>query len=61
IEKIKEIHNIYKIIYLQGHNVSQALKVLLSEIPQSQERDEIINFIKSSTRGIMRGYCEKVE
>ena len=59
IEKIKEIHNIYRIIYLKGYNISQALDIITNEIPQTTERDEILNFIKSSTRGIMRGYCNK--
>jgi UDP-N-acetylglucosamine acyltransferase len=59
MDKIKEIHNIYKILYLNGYNVSQALEIINSTVPSSPERDEIVQFIKSSTRGIIRGYCNK--
>jgi UDP-N-acetylglucosamine acyltransferase len=47
-EKIKEIQDIYRIIYLRGYNVSQALA--------TSERDEIISFTNNSSRGIMKGY-----
>jgi len=55
-EKINEIQEIYRYIYLKGHNVSQALEMIEAMMPASAERDEIISFITSSARGIMRGY-----
>ncbi len=55
-EKIKEIQDIYRIIYLKGYNVSQALDVIEAEMPATSERDEILSFISRSSRGIMKGY-----
>jgi len=55
-EKINEIQEIYRYIYLKGHNVSQALEMIEAMMPATAERDEIISFVSSSARGIMRGY-----
>lgn len=54
-EQINSIQEIYRIIYHGGMNVSQALERIEKEIPKSPERDEITNFIKNSSRGIVRG------
>jgi UDP-N-acetylglucosamine acyltransferase len=54
-EKINEIQEIYRHVYLKGLNNSKALDVLELEMPASRERDEIINFIRTSDRGIMKG------
>ncbi len=55
-EKIKEIQDIYRIIYLRGFNVTQAIDVIEAEMPATSERDEILSFISKSSRGIMKGY-----
>ncbi len=55
-EKIKEIQDIYRIIYLRGFNVSQSLAIIEAEMPATSERDEIIAFTNNSSRGIMKGY-----
>lgn len=54
-EKINEIQDIYRMIYLRGYNTSQAINIIESQMPATVERDEIISFIKRSDRGIMRG------
>ncbi len=55
-DKINEIQEIYRHIYLKGKNNSKALDMIQMQMPSSRERDEIINFIRSSGRGIMKGY-----
>lgn len=55
-DKINEIQEIYRHIYLKGLNNSKALDVVELQMPVSKERDEIINFIRSSDRGIMKGF-----
>jgi UDP-N-acetylglucosamine acyltransferase len=55
-EKINEIQEIYRYLYLRGYNNSQAMAIIEAELPASQERDEIISFIQKSDRGVMRGY-----
>ncbi|MGB1268946.1 MAG: acyl-ACP--UDP-N-acetylglucosamine O-acyltransferase [Flavobacteriaceae bacterium] len=56
IEKIREIQNIYRILYQGKFNNSQAAAVIEAEMEASSERDEILMFIKNSKRGIMKGY-----
>ncbi len=58
-QKIKEIQDIYRIIYLGGNNVSKALDRIEMECPPSDERDEITNFIRNSERGIMKGFTRE--
>ncbi len=55
-EKIREIQDIYRIIYQKNYNTTQALGILEAEMQASRERDQIIQFIKDSKRGIMKGY-----
>jgi UDP-N-acetylglucosamine acyltransferase len=45
----------YDVIYNSGKNVSDALAHIEAEFPQSEERDTILNFIRSSKRGIIKG------
>lgn len=54
-EQIAAIQDTYRLIYMSGLNVSQALQQINDTLPQSVERDEIINFITSSPRGVIRG------
>lgn len=54
-EQINEIQEIYRWIYLRGLNNSEALDKIELELPSSKERDEILNFIRTSERGIMKG------
>ncbi|MDR1861096.1 MAG: acyl-ACP--UDP-N-acetylglucosamine O-acyltransferase [Bacteroidales bacterium] len=54
-EKIREIQDIYRYIYQNGLNVSQAVEAIEREMPASAERDEILLFIGNSKRGIIRG------
>ncbi len=55
-DKISEIQEIYRMLYLRGMNVSQATEFIEAEMPASPERDEILLFIKNSRRGIIKGY-----
>ncbi|WP_323757395.1 acyl-ACP--UDP-N-acetylglucosamine O-acyltransferase [Roseivirga sp.] len=58
-EKIAEIQELYRYIFLKGLNNSKALDLLELEMPPSRERDEIINFFRNSDRGIMKGYTAR--
>ncbi len=53
-EKIEEIQEIYRIIYLSGLNNSAAIDKIELELAATAERDEIINFVRNSERGIIR-------
>ena len=53
-EKIREIQEIYRILYLQNLNNSQALEKIEHTINPSEERDNILEFVKNSKRGIIK-------
>lgn len=53
-EQIKEIADVYRLMYLSDLNVTNAVKLIREKLPQSELRDEIINFVNSSTRGVIR-------
>jgi UDP-N-acetylglucosamine acyltransferase len=57
-ELIYTIQDIYRVIYQQGLNNSDAMKKIEKEFEQSPERDEILTFIKDSKRGIIKGLVE---
>ncbi len=62
----REIHNdtiyaiqeVYRIIYQRGLNISDALDFVDVNLPASNERDEIVQFIRDSKRGIIKGYFD---
>jgi UDP-N-acetylglucosamine acyltransferase len=55
-EKIREIQDIYRILFQKNYNNTQAINIIEAEMEATPERDEIIQFIKDSHRGIMKGY-----
>ena len=57
-DKIREIQNIYRLLYQKNYNNSQACAIIEAEMEASDERDEILMFIKNSHRGIMKGYTK---
>jgi len=54
-DRIDYIHNIYRVIYQNGMNVSQALDFIEKEIKPTPDREYILEFIRKSERGIIRG------
>jgi UDP-N-acetylglucosamine acyltransferase len=55
-EKINEIQNIYRILYQKNFNNTQAADFIEAEMAATSERDEIIQFVRNSQRGIMKGF-----
>jgi UDP-N-acetylglucosamine acyltransferase len=53
-ERIDEIHNIYRALYQNNMNLSQALEYVEKEFKPSPDRDYIIDFIRKSERGVIR-------
>ena len=53
-DRIDEIHNIYRVIYQNGLNISQALEQAEKQFKPSPDRDYILEFIRNSVRGIIR-------
>lgn len=55
-DQIFEIQETYRQIYLRGLNNTDALERIEMEMAPSKERDEIVHFIRTSERGILRGH-----
>lgn len=58
-EQILEIQEISKILFQSSLNYNVACDKVIDEVPQSHFRDEIVNFIKNSKRGILKPYQPK--
>ena len=54
-QAIINIEDIYRAIYVHNTNVTKALQVVDLEMPASAEKDYILDFIKRSEKGIIRG------
>jgi UDP-N-acetylglucosamine acyltransferase len=57
-ETIYAIQEIYRIIYQRGLNISDALDFIDVNLPASNERDDIVLFVRESKRGIIKGYFD---
>lgn len=57
-ERINSIQEIYRYLYQSGYNTTQAMERIENELPVSVDRDYILNFVRNSSRGIVRGNME---
>ncbi|PLX03508.1 MAG: acyl-[acyl-carrier-protein]--UDP-N-acetylglucosamine O-acyltransferase [Marinilabiliales bacterium] len=55
-ERINEIQDIFRHLFLKGRNISQAVRFIEANLPATPDRDEVLSFITNSQRGIMKGY-----
>jgi len=53
---IHQIQDIYRLLYTKGYSTRNAIDIIEKEIPDSAVKEQIIEFIRSSDKGIMRGY-----
>lgn len=54
-ETITQIEDIYRSIYVHNNNMTQAIKAADMELPSSEPKEIILDFIRSSDKGIIRG------
>lgn len=54
-DRIQRIEDIYRTLYVQNANMSQALKVADVEFPACEDKDLVLDFIRESDKGIIRG------
>lgn len=55
-DQISEIQNIYRVLFVQHRNLSKALDIVEAEFEATEIRDEILGFVRSSNRGVVRGF-----
>ncbi|MGZ3863396.1 MAG: acyl-ACP--UDP-N-acetylglucosamine O-acyltransferase [Bacteroidia bacterium] len=54
-ESIKNIEDIYRIIFVRGLSMSNALEMVEQECPDTPERKQILDFIRNQKDGIVKG------
>lgn len=54
-DMVKQIEDIYRIIFVRGYNLSNALEMVESEVPDTEVRKQILDFIKKQEDGIVKG------
>lgn len=55
-DQINEIQNIYRVLFVKNNNLTKALEIIEAEYQPTEVRDEIIDFIRNSNRGVMKGF-----
>jgi UDP-N-acetylglucosamine acyltransferase len=55
-EKVTEVQDIFRILFQSRYAYSKACDLIEQQFPQTPERDEIIGFVRSSKRGILKPY-----
>ncbi len=53
-EQINNIQAVYRMLYLSGLNNSAAVEKIVAELPETEERNIIVDFVKNSKRGVVR-------
>lgn len=53
-ETINGIMDVYRHVYNKGMNISQALEHITNNLPASEEKENIISFIRNSKKGIIK-------
>ncbi len=54
-DSIKNIEDIYRIIFVRGYSMSKALEMVESECADTLERKRIVDFIRNQKDGIVKG------
>lgn len=56
-EQINIIQDIYRLLYVKSGNIQNAITSIENEVEKGKERDDVLNFVKKSSRGIMKGFA----
>ncbi|MBK8443770.1 MAG: acyl-ACP--UDP-N-acetylglucosamine O-acyltransferase [Sphingobacteriales bacterium] len=55
-EAISQIESIYDYLFVKGFNTSHALEHINAQLPDSAEKKLVVDFVRNSEKGIMRGF-----
>jgi UDP-N-acetylglucosamine acyltransferase len=53
------IHDVCRILFQSDMNYLNACDKVEAEVPQSPERDYLLDFVRSSKRGVIKPYVRK--
>ncbi len=54
-EQVNEVHEMYRVLYLSGLPLLDALSRIEAELPASAERAQVVRFVRAAARGIIKG------
>ncbi|MCB0636947.1 MAG: acyl-ACP--UDP-N-acetylglucosamine O-acyltransferase [Lewinella sp.] len=54
-EQINNIHDIYRVLFVRGQNLRDALDAVEAQFADSVEKKDILDFVRASKAGIVRG------
>jgi len=57
-DEIRLIEDVYRVIYVRGYNITRAIEQVEVDIAPSKLRDRILQFIRHSSAGVIRGMIE---
>jgi len=55
-EELHNIQDIYRVLFVGGYNTTQAVKVIEAEMKATFHRDQILSFISTAERGVIKGF-----
>lgn len=55
-EQISNIREIYHILFVKGYNTTHALQIIEDSLEPTQEKENILSFIRAADPGIMKGF-----
>lgn len=55
-DQMKTIQSVYRLMYVKNNNLRKGISDAETLLEASAERDAVLNFVKRSERGLMRGY-----
>lgn len=53
--EVREIEDIYRLLYVQNNNISKGIEAIKESMAETEIRKEILDFVVSSDKGIIRG------
>ncbi len=59
-ENVRQIEDIYRILFVRGLSVSNALTTIETEIEASAIKEQILTFVRNSKEGIMKGVSRNI-
>ena len=54
-DEVREIENIYRVLYVQNNNMTKGIEQVRETMPESPLQVQILNFIESSDKGVIKG------
>jgi len=54
-EDVKIIEDVYRLLFVMNNNLKKGIEAVMEQIPDTQKRNQILDFIAESDKGIIRG------